>query len=478
MSNIAFKYIRTSLLLLLSLAGVSPLIAQDRQKRVVGIGSRVYTLPTDEADALEFIYRAIPLSDYMLYTPEFMLKDIRSSLRAKHDMPWANAVPEQIWLHYVLPSRVDSEYLDNFRSSYYPELKDRVAGLSMKQAATELARWLRERVEVEHVEGRISSPKSTILNAGGDSYELAILTIAALRALDIPARLVYPQNDPEVSVVQAWIDGKWYTYNPFEPDSTTSSATLCALVYGDYTGSEKVLSHNKRISEIEVENAPVLSLEKGNMSAMEQSLLDAYTSTFFGEKHSPLPMAEINVRFNVYAMRVAKMLQRAKGNWNRIYDFLAAVDPDRLPEAVTMLELLSDNNLQDTSVRILTATLNNTEPDMSDPLYVQYILNPEISDEMLTDYRQTMHAAGSTGSLMSIEEIIRAARAITIDNDGNTYSVPITPTEVWKHGRADSHSRDIYFVAQCRNNYIPARLNPTTLTPQYHDGTEWKDVNL
>ncbi|MCM1319102.1 MAG: transglutaminase-like domain-containing protein [Muribaculaceae bacterium] len=472
------KNITIYILMLAWLTGVIPSSAQNAPKRVVGIGGRVYTLPVEEADALEFIYHAIPLSDYMMYTPEVHLKDIRASLRAKREMPWAKSVPENIWKHFVLPSRVDSEYLDNFRASYYNELHDRTEALSMKESVAELAHWLRERVEIFPVEGRIASPKSAILNAAADPYELAILAVSALRTLDIPARIVYPRLDAQTSIVQVWVDGSWHTFNPFNLDLPVPGSELCALVYGDYAGPEKVLSHSKRISEIVVGNAPTLNNDKANLSSLEQNMLDAYTMTFFGEKHSPLPIAELNVRFGVLEPRVSQILHRARGNWNRIYDFLVTVPPERLEEAIAMLELLSDTNLQDTGMRVLLATINNTEPDMNDPLYVQYILNPQISDEILTDYRQAMHAAGSKGSLMSIDEIIKSARDIIIDNDGNTYHLPITPLEVWKQGRADRHSRDIFFVAQCRNNYIPAYLDPDTGAPKYHDGNDWKTISL
>lgn len=56
--------------------------------------------------------------------------------------------------------------------------------------------------------------------------------------------------------------------------------------------------------------------------------------------------------------------------------------------------------------------------------------------------------------------------------------VPVTPYEVWRHGHADSRSRDIYFVARCRNNGIPARIDPVTGLCQYHDGKDWVSVDF
>jgi hypothetical protein len=42
--------------------------------------------------------------------------------------------------------------------------------------------------------------------------------------------------------------------------------------------------------------------------------------------------------------------------------------------------------------------------------------------------------------------------------------------------RADSHSRDIFTVALCRNAGVPARLAPGTGRPQYHVNGRWHNV--
>lgn len=50
-------------------------------------------------------------------------------------------IPEEEFLHFVLPLRVNNENLDNFREVMYPEIKERIKGLGMKEAALEINHW-------------------------------------------------------------------------------------------------------------------------------------------------------------------------------------------------------------------------------------------------------------------------------------------------------------------------------------------------
>ena len=119
--------------------------AETADNRVIGINDQVYNLPGIEADALEFLYQAMPMSDRIMYKPEYHLRNVRLAIQAREEMPWGKNVPEDIWKHFVLPARSNNEYLDNFRARYYAELKARVSGMSMKDAALEVNHWLHEK---------------------------------------------------------------------------------------------------------------------------------------------------------------------------------------------------------------------------------------------------------------------------------------------------------------------------------------------
>lgn len=69
-------------------------------------------LTDDEREALTFLYAYMPLGDITDYDGQLYLDNIRSSLRARVEMPWGDSIPEDIFLHFVLPIRVNNENLD------------------------------------------------------------------------------------------------------------------------------------------------------------------------------------------------------------------------------------------------------------------------------------------------------------------------------------------------------------------------------
>ena len=103
-------------------------------------------LTADERAAMEFLYTYMTDPDLAGYSPEFYLENVRSTLRAREEMPWGKTVPAREFLHFVLPLRVNNEALDMARPQFYAELRDRVKGLSMKDAILEVNRWCHEKV--------------------------------------------------------------------------------------------------------------------------------------------------------------------------------------------------------------------------------------------------------------------------------------------------------------------------------------------
>lgn len=244
----------------------SPTYAGNPAERIVGIGDKVYTLPEDEADALEFLYRSMPMSDYLMYPPEYHLRNIRASLKVREELPWAKDVPEDIWRHFVLPARANNEYLDNFRSTYYEELRDRVKDMDMYDAALEVNHWLHEKVTYEPSDARTSAPMATIRTSKGRCGEESVLGVAAFRTVGIPARQVYTprwaHTDDNHAWVEVWVDGKWHFLGACEPEPELDRAWFNApasrgmlmhtRVFGDYEGPEQQISKSKGITEINV----------------------------------------------------------------------------------------------------------------------------------------------------------------------------------------------------------------------------------
>jgi hypothetical protein len=93
-----------------------------------------------------------------------------------------------------------------------------------------------------------------------------------------------------------------------------------------------------------------------------------------------------------------------------------------------------------------------------------------ISNEMVRPYREEL--ASFKG--MTAEEIKHwVMDSINVDDSSNYYNCPISPVGVYKLRRADSHSRDIFFVAACRAAGVPAYLDNATNTIYCWDGERW-----
>lgn len=537
----------------------------------------------NEDETLEFLYESMPLSDRLMKSEQYYRDNIKTSLKAASELPWVRTIPDDIWYHFVLPVRSNNETIDDFRTVYYEELRDRVTGLSMRDAALEVNHWLHEKVTYEPSDSRTSSPMATIRTSKGRCGEESVLGVAAMRAVGIPARQVYTprwaHTDDNHAWVEVWVDGKWYFLGACEPEPELNRAwfnspasrgmVMHTRVFGKYEGAEQILSRKGNITEINVtdnyvpvrdNHVTVYGVDGTPLSGVDVSfhiynyaefypvatfitdsdgrvmlrtgygdmLAWATDGSTFGfakvsgpetrldmicpvgqpfscdltitaPAENPIPTyatqqqidenafrltVEDSIR-NAYTQsfyhpqscdttRLAALLVKARGNWREILSFVNGADSARISDAMAMLETISDKDLRDTPASTLSAILLSTPHQDNNPLYVPYVLNPRISTELLTPYRLTLGTPAATPR----DIISLVADSMTVDDIANGYHVPITPTEAW-HGRmADSRSRDILFVAMCRNAGIASRINEISGRPQYHDGHDWITVDF
>ena len=179
-------------------------------------------LSPEEREAMEFLYSSMPSADLADYDGEYFLQNVRFSLKARQEMAWGKSIPEDVFRHFVLPIRVNNERMDDFRMTYYDELKERVKGLSLHDAALEVNHWCHEKVTYIPSDARTSSPMATIRNAEGRCGEESTFTVSAMRAVGIPARQVYTprwaHTDSNHAWVEVWIDGDWEFLGACEPE--------------------------------------------------------------------------------------------------------------------------------------------------------------------------------------------------------------------------------------------------------------------
>lgn len=219
-----------------------------------------------ERNALRFLYSSMPTCDSVDYSKKYFANNIHTSFKAKKKLPWGKRVPDREFKHFVLPIRVNNENLDDFRTVYYKELRDRVKDLSMYDAVLEVNHWCHEKVNYKGSDSRTSAPMATIKTSWGRCGEESTLLVSALRTVCIPARQVYVPRwahcDDNHAWVEAWVDGKWHFLGACEPEpvldlgwfnAPASRALLVhTRVFGDYDGPEEVIDRNANYTEINV----------------------------------------------------------------------------------------------------------------------------------------------------------------------------------------------------------------------------------
>ena len=565
------------------------------------------TLSGSRLQAMQFLYAYMPLPDIADYSADFHLQNVDYALKARAEMPWGKQVPVREFMHFVLPVRVNNENMDSSRAVFYNELKDRVQDLTMMEAVLEVNHWCHEKVTYTPSDIRTSSPLATVRTAYGRCGEESTFTVAALRAVGIPARQVYTprwaHTDNNHAWVEAWVDGKWHFLGACEPEPVLDLAWFNAPasrgmlmhtnVFGSYNGPEEVLSVTPCYTEINVtaNYAPVVTTkinvvdesgaplkanvefkifnyaefftaasketdEKGRTSitsgygdmvawasaggkfgfvkftagkdkdvklvvdkapgysatfemdivpprerntvpyvseaqaaentsrfAYEDSIRNAYVSTFMSPDEALAFAQKMEYCFG-YEKFVAQMLVKSRGNHKTVTKFLAETPRSERELAYYLLNSLSDKDLRDVNIWVLRDHMKNTARNGAyDEIYRNYILNPRVSNEMITPYKgffrrhftadERRYFAGDP------QRWVKWCRDnIRIDASWNPLSLCMSPRGVWNMRVADPHSRDIFFVSGARAMGIPARIDEVTGKTQYMENYKWVDVDF
>ncbi len=580
------------------------ILAQNRREELFTVFDR--DLSSEQTEALKFLFAFMPLNDLADFDGSFFLANANMALAARNETTWGKTIPEDIFLHYVLPVRVNNENLDSFRIAYYEEIMGRVKDIPMLDAALEINHWCHEKVTYQPSDSRTSAPMSTILSARGRCGEESTFTVAALRTVAIPARQVYTprwaHSDDNHAWVEFWADGKWYYMGACEPEAVpdrgwfTEPARRAMLVhtksFGASSGSENILNSFEKYTEVntlskyaitkrvyvkalDLSGKPVDGAEieyqlynyaefyplttvltdHNGFSSFETGLGDllvwgrkddnfdfrkisvAETDTIkLSLENRSLDNLTIDLDLSVPVKRtpeagpssaksevndkkiknenrirqeyidswikrgeavafasdlgmdtsvVADVLARSMGNYATIISFLKNT-PDTLKNrALSLLKVIADKDLRDTRANVLSDHLLNSDNtgycSGNDPLFIPYVLNPRISNEILSPWRGYFRKVLPPGlakeALKDPEAIVSLIdKSIMISEKENYAKTPITPSGVWELKISDSKSRAICFVAICRTLGIPSRLEPGSNVPQYWLNGIWNDV--
>lgn len=239
-----------------------PKIKEDTVDYIIEV--KLEKLSNEEEKLLTFLYRHMPLPDLIGYDFDYWLDNVRKTIETRKNAAWE--IPEREFMHFVLPLRVNNEALDDFRTLYSDELRERVKGMDAEQAALEINHWCHEMATYTPSDGRTLPPTGTIKAGTGRCGEESVLAVAALRAAGIPARQVYTprwaHTDDNHAWVEVYVNGNWHFMGACEPEPVLDMAwfnapvsramLLHTLAFGDYDGPEDVIRRTRSFTEINV----------------------------------------------------------------------------------------------------------------------------------------------------------------------------------------------------------------------------------
>lgn len=159
-----------------------------------------------------------------------------------------------------------------------------------------------------------------------------------------------------------------------------------------------------------------------------------------------------------------EIMAKSWGNYQTIKDFIDyARELNRVEDAYTLLHNLTDKDLRDVSMDVLKDCLDNN------------MLDPRVSNEMLRPFVKMFHETSLPDNVTDLIQWVNDN--ISINDDVAESRTPISPAGVMRSRIADSHSRDIFFVALARTKGIASRIDPVTGKVQYFDN-QWNDVTF
>jgi hypothetical protein len=213
----------------------------------------------------------------------------------------------------------------------------------------------------------------------------------------------------------------------------------------------------------------------------ENDLRQAYIDSWMKREDAGAFTREINTD----PLLTAEIITRSMGNYKVLVSFLQQTPEKSRALALSLLNILSEKDLRDINEPVLSDHLNNVRNpyniNVKDELFVNYVFNPRVSNEMLVAFREyfanALPAELKAGAVKDPHLITGFVNeSVKISDEENYYKTPITPVGVHELKISDPESRAIYFVAICRSLGIPSRLEPGSKIPQYFFNSKWNDV--
>ncbi len=236
---------------------------------------------------------------------------------------------------------------------------------------------------------------------------------------------------------------------------------------------------------IERNTVPALTPQQIAMNterlSQEDSIRNAYVASFPTEEE----IALWSEQWVTDKQITTTLIKQSRGNYRTLMTFIEQCNKDLRSKALALLCTLSEKDLRDVSIEVLNdhfAAVSTSDNEQD--YYYQYVLCPRVSNELLTPYRAFFASVISDKESKSYQEhpeswVEWCKQNIMVDNTWNPRMFCMSPQGVWNIRMADTHSRNIFFVAAARSMGIPARIDEVTGKTQYmNKQLAWCDVDF
>jgi transglutaminase-like putative cysteine protease len=415
-------------------------LANNRSAELFNIFNESLTI--EEIKYLKYLYAHMPLSDLADYDGEYFLKHVRTVIKSKSTMTWAQNIPEDVFLRFVLPPRVNNENMDSARTVFYDELKDRIAGMSMEEATLEVNHWSHEKVEYQPADGRTSAPLATVKSAHGRCGEETTFTITALRAVSIPARQVYTprwaHSDNNHAWVEAWIDGEWRYFGACEPEPVLDRGW-----FNEYA-SRAMLLHTRVFGGSDVADDINFSTSQYD----DVNVTDRYAHTFkqIVQVRDALgnPVQGASVEYQIYNYAEFYPLTTKTTDENGLSYFTTGYGE-------LLIWVYTDDHYGHQKARIAeqdTVTVILSDPEFVDASWI--LITPPASDKTKSDV--TIERVNRNKMVLQYEDSVRNAYVSTFISE-ETFKQNYS-ADLWDYVKASrgNHDEIVPFIDQNRTN--------------------------
>lgn len=263
---------------------------------------------------LEYLLETMPLSDRANYPVDVFQGFADHARFLRENVAWCKALPEDIYLNYVLYHRVNDEQIEDCRRIFYERIwpvMERIQAQAAEENWSEeklleecilaVNYWCLSEATYRSTDDRTVSPMTVLRCGFGRCGEESVFAVTALRSVGIAARQVYAPKWAHCDDNHAWVEvycsGTWHYLGACEPEEMLDRGWFMAAA------SRAMLVHSRTFSVDHVDEVPIS--KEGCVYYWNQ--LDRYADTvsikvLFREKDAtgrPMPVPGVRVLVEV-----------------------------------------------------------------------------------------------------------------------------------------------------------------------------------